>query len=226
MNDLFILEKYFPDNDYSGSLSNHPIILASLYDEFYCYGDWTVKVRDIFWNFSDFPSSPFIEMLKQNVDMQYFIQEYFLSEDIYSESEVESNKTLLMTFFIKINNLFRRRYLINSDSEEKELYKKIHDTMYEFAQKVIPWDKLFNSSTLSKKFVDGLPKWPLSELLVFYYLMMCLDQYCFNRSICIKDAIFSIILKNIIDNWELINRDNIRHEIETILSEEFKYWFI
>jgi len=70
--------------------------------------------------------------------MQYFIQEYFLSEDICSESEVESNKTLLMAFFIKINNLFRRRYLINSDSEEKELYIKIHDTMYGFAQKVIP----------------------------------------------------------------------------------------
>jgi len=226
MKDLFILQKYFPDNDYSGPLNDYPENLPSLYNEFYCYGDWTVKVSDISWNFSDFPSSPFIEMLKQNIDMQYFIQEYFLSEDICSESEVESNKTLLMAFFIKINNLFRRRYLINSDSEEKELYIKIHDTMYGFAQKVIPWDKLFNSSTLSKKFVDGLPKWPLSELWVFYYLMMCLDQYCFERSIRMKDAIFFIVYKNIYDNWGVIHKDNIRHEIEAMYSEEFKYWFI
>lgn len=80
--------------------------------------------------------------------MEYFIEEYFLNDDIYTLSDVEENKCRLMLFFIKINNLFKRLYLVNIQGEFIELFTKIHNLILQFSREIIPTDKILDRNTL------------------------------------------------------------------------------
>lgn len=130
--------------------------------------------------FSGYPSSPLIEILKQQPLMEYFIQEYFLNTDIYDPATIERNKCVLMTFFMKINNLVRRLYLVNNRSEFLTLFVKIHNDIQGFFLETVPNDKILDKSIFPKEYIDILPKEPLEELSVFSDLMNILVDYCFN----------------------------------------------
>lgn len=217
MKDSFILQKCIPDINFDGIPGNQSTMIALLYERYYPYWDPTAIIDDLTWNFSDFPSSPLIEMFKRHTLMEYFIKEYFINDDIYTDREIKKNKCFLMTFFIKVNNLFRRLYLVDNQSEFTELFLKIEDVIIDFADEIIPPDKLMDIDLPPETYDETLPEWPIQESLIFLHLMIGIVNHYFHTSIRDKYGIFSIIQENIKSNWESIDENKIRHEIETML---------
>jgi hypothetical protein len=113
--------------------------------------------------FSDYPSSPFMEILKQQPLMEGFLQMYFLNKDLYDEDTIEKNKCMLMTFFIKINNLVKRLYLTNNQSEFAGVSSKIHYAIRKFTRETIPYDPVLEKNILPERYKYVLLEGPSGE---------------------------------------------------------------
>ncbi len=219
MKDSYVLYNFVPKWCNNNLVENSSEIVASLYERFYLYWDPTTHMDDMTWDFLDFPSSPLIEMFKQQPLMNYFIKEYFLNEEIYTETDIENNKIMLMIFFIKINNLLRRVYLVNNQREFVELYTKIRNDVLQFLHEIVPTCKVLDKNIFPERYSYLLPKEPLEEIYVFSNLMIKLIDYSFNASLRHKYEILSIIHKNINSNWRSVDKNAIQDEIEKMLLE-------
>ncbi|EKD44186.1 MAG: hypothetical protein ACD_71C00218G0011 [uncultured bacterium (gcode 4)] len=210
MKDSYVLHKCILAGSGNNSIWNHPEIVASLYDRFYPYWDPTSHMNDMTGIFSDYPSSPLMETLKQQPHMLYFIKEYFLNEDIYDPITIGENKCILMTFFIKINNLFRRLYLVKNKSEFVELFTKIHNDIILFSRETIPNGRVReDGSILREEF------WEYS--FIFSDIMITLIDHSFNTWLRTKYGILSIIQKHANNRWGPIDEGAILDEIEKMM---------
>lgn len=207
MKDSYVLHKCILAGSGDDSIWNYSETVASLYDRFYHYWDPTTHMDDMTKIFSDYPSSPLMETLKQQRLMSYYIKEYFLNEDIYDPITIEGNKSILMTFFIKINNLFRRLYLAKNKSEFVELFTKIHDDVILFSRETIPSGRVQEDGSLFKEE-------PWEDPYIFSDIMITLLDRFFNRWLRTKYEILSIIQKHANNRWGSIDEDIIRDEIE------------
>lgn len=195
--------------------------VALLYHKYYHYGDLTGMMLDMTGKFSNYPSSQLMEIFKQNALMEYFIDEYFLSDDIYALSDKEENKCRLMIFLIQINNLFRRLYLVDDKKEFVDIFTKIHNVILQFSNEIIPADKILDMDVIPEKYTDVLPKWSLPERFVFQNLAKSIVDYSFNTSLRTKYAILSIIQKNVLNStWGYVDEERIRSEIEEMILSE------
>lgn len=218
MKDFFVLNKCIQAGKDSSLIPKHWEVIASLYERFYPYGDFTALMDDMTDKFSNFPSSPLIEIFKQNKLMGYFIEEYFLNGEIYTPVDIEENKCRLMVFLIKINNLFKRLYLVNNQGEFVELFTKIQNVITQFSNETISSEKILNSNMLLDDYTYIVPVWSFSERYVFQSLAKAIVDYSFNASLRTKYAILSVIHKNILKSvWGYLDESWIRREIEEIM---------
>jgi len=212
MKDSYVLHKCILAGSGDESAWIHSETVASLYERFYLYGDPTAQMDDMTGIFSDYPSSPLMEALKQQPHMLYFIKEYFLNEDIYDPVTIEGNKGILMAFFIKINNLFRRLYLVKNKSEFTELFTKIHNDIILFSRETIPSGRIWEDGSIFREEFWEDPS-------IFSGIMMSLIDHNFNTWLRVKYRILSIIQKHINNRWGPIDESIILDEIEkTMLS--------
>lgn len=212
MKDSFVLNKCFKieQNKQSGKV-------ASLYERFYPYWDPTTYMDDMTGRFSDFPSSPFMEILKQQPLMESFIQLYFLNKDLYDEITIERNKCILMMFFIQINNLVSRLYLANNQSEFAQLDGKIHHAIRKFTRETVPYDPELEYIIVPERYKHTLLEGRSGEPSIFSNLMIALFDHSFYIWLRTKYEILSIIQENIDRSWSPVDIEKIRSEIEKMI---------